>query len=139
MTLRELYIEIERIAGSVPDIRTIVENDILRLNTMRSAEYSVFGITQESHRSSQGWMDFTLNLFFIDRLLNAGDNELEVQSHAIEVLRAVLMRLGESVEVGEVQYNTFTQRFQDLCAGAWATVTVRTPESDCNEIFNEER
>lgn len=138
MTLRELYTAIEGVAQSVPDVRTLIENDILKLNTMRKAEYSVFGITQESHRSSQGWMGFTLNLFFIDRLLNAGDNELEVQSHAIEVLRAVLMRVGELVEVGEVQYNTFTQRFQDLCAGAWATVTIRTPESDCNEIFNED-
>lgn len=137
MTLRELYTTIEGIADSVPDIRTKIENDMLRLNEMRSAEYGVFGITQESHRSSQGWMDFTLNLFFLDRLLNAGDNELEIQSHAIEVLRAILMRLGEMVEVGEVQYNCFTQRFQDLCAGAWAVVTIRTPESDCNEIFND--
>ena len=100
MTLRELYTAIEGVAQSVPDVRTIIENDILKLNTMRKAEYSVFGITQESHTSSDGWMSFTLNLFFIDRLLNAGDNELEVQSHAIEVLRAIIMRLGESVEVG---------------------------------------
>lgn len=138
MTLRELYTAIEGVAQSVPDVRTIIENDILKLNTMRKAEYSVFGITQESHTSSDGWMSFTLNLFFIDRLLNAGDNELEVQSHAIEVLRAILMRVGELVEVGEVRYTTFTQRFQDLCAGAWAVVTIRTPESDCNEIFNED-
>ena len=139
MTLREIYTAIEDIAAQVPDVRTIVENDITRLNERREAEYGVFGITQNSHTSSQGWVTFSLNLFFIDRLVNGQDNEVQVQSHAIDVLRAVVMRLREeSLPIGEsVQYTTFTERFQDLCAGAWAVVSVQTPESDCNDIFIE--
>lgn len=137
MTLREILDELRRVAESVPDIRTVVVNDITRLNEMREARYSVFGITQGVHTSSRGWMGWTLNLFFIDRLLNSRENEVEIQSHAIEVLRAVVMRMGERVEVGQVRYTVFTERFQDLCAGAWAEVTFQTPASDCNDIFND--
>lgn len=138
MTLREIYTAIEDIARQIPDVRTIIENDITRLNEHRQAEYGVFGITQDTHTSSQGWMGFTLNLFFIDRLVNSLDNEVEIQSHAIDVLRAIVMRLRESMGVAEsVRYTCFTERFQDLCAGAWAVVTVQTPASDCNDIFKD--
>lgn len=136
MTLREIYTYLENIATQMPDVRTCVENDITRLNAMREAQYGVFGITQEQHTSDQGWMRFTLNLFFIDRLVNGQDNEVQIQSHAIEVLRAVIMEARGGVDVGsEVRYTCFTQRFQDLCAGAWAVVTISTPEGDCNDYF----
>lgn len=140
MTLRDIFTYIEDIALLVPDVRTVVENDITRLNAMREARYGVFGITQESHTSSRGWITYTLNLFFIDRLVNSTENEVEIQSHAIDVLRAVVMRVGESLAVSEsVRYTAFTERFQDMCAGAWAVVTIQTPAGDCNDIFNEKR
>lgn len=138
MTLRELYTFIEDIARQVPCIKTVIENNVLRLNEMREAQYGVFAITQESHTSSQGWNTFTLNLFYIDRLQNSQDNEVMIQSHAIEVLRAIVMKVEESVGLADtVRYTSFTNRFQDLCAGAWAVVTLQTPASDCNEIFGE--
>ena len=137
MTLRETYTAIEAIATQVPDVRTVVENDITRLNEMREAQYGVFGITQEQHSGSQGWMTYTLNLFFIDRLLNSQDNEVQIQSHAIDVLRAIVIRMQEEgIPVADsVRYTAFTERFQDLCAGAWAVVTIQTPASDCNDIW----
>lgn len=139
MTLREIYTLIEDIARQVPDVRTIVENDITRLNEHRQAEYGVFGITQDTHTSSQGWVNYTLNLFFIDRLVNSMDNEVQAQSHALDILRAIVMRLRESLGMDEeVRYTCFTERFQDYCAGAWAVVTIHTPESICNEIFKKD-
>lgn len=137
MTLREIVTHLEDIARQMPDVRLCLENDITRLNAMREAEYGVFGITQGEHTGRQGWMEYTLNLFFIDRLVNGQDNELEIQSHAIELLRAVLMKAGDTLEIGEVRYTAFTQRFQDLCAGAWAAVTILTPEGNCNDFFND--
>ena len=126
MTLRELYTMIEGIAREVPDVRTILENDMLKLNEEREAKYGVFGITQEPHTGSLGWITYTLNLFFVDRLVNGQDNEVEIQSPAIEVLRAIIMRVEENVPLsGQVR-----------CAGAWAVVSIQAPVSDCNDIFN---
>lgn len=137
MTLRELYNELKSIALSVPDVRGYVENDILRINEKRDIEYGVFAIQQESHSSYEDKMAFTLNLYYIDRLVNSGENEVGIQSHAIEVLRAILNKvLDEGVaSVEGARYYPFTYRFQDLCAGAWVTATFIVPLSDCNEIF----
>jgi len=135
MTLREIYTYLEDIALTVPDVRTVVENDVLKINEMREIEYGVFAITQNSHASEEGWMNYNLNLFYIDRLMNSQDNEVQIQSHGIEMLRQILAVAGDGdVEVESGQYNTFTQRFQDLCAGAWVTVNIRTPEGICTEI-----
>lgn len=134
MTLRELYTLLEDCAMQLPDIRTCVENDITRLNEMREAKYAVFGITQEQHTSDISTMSFTLNLFYIDRLVNSQDNEVAIQSHAIEMLRQVVNMASErGCYSTEVRYDTFTQRFMDECAGAWAVVTFRFPISDCVE------
>lgn len=133
MTLREVIDRLQRVALTIPDIRTCVVNDILKLNTMRDVQYGVFGVTQNTHTGRQGWMDYSLNLFYIDRLVNGQDNELQAQSHAIEVLQNLLRKV-DGLVVGDVTYNTFTNRFQDLCAGAWAVVTLSTTDSECDEI-----
>ena len=139
MTLREIYTAIEGVAQQVPCIKTTLENDVLRLNEMVSVQYGVFAIVPGTHSGTDGWMTYSLNLFYIDRLTNDQDNETEIQSHAIEVLRAILMRVNEeAMPVNDgVRYTAFTRRFQDLCAGAWAEVSVQTPVGDCNDIFNE--
>lgn len=135
MTLRELFTVLERYAASVPDIRTTVENNVTKLNEMRAVEYGVFAITQGEHTSREGWTAYSLNLFYIDRLVNGQDNELEIQSHAIEVLKGILKMAGEGgIDVGEARFTAFTDRFQDLCAGAYAAAVFTVPESDCVEL-----
>lgn len=134
MTLRELYTFIEECAMQIPDIRTTVENDVSRLSEIRDVKYGVFAITQNTHTSDGEFMRFNLNLFYIDRLVNGHDNEVEIQSHAFEVLRQLLRIIEDTISVGDVQYTAFHDRFQDLCAGAWAQVTFATPVSDCVDI-----
>lgn len=125
---------LEDCAMQIPDIRMCVENDITKLNEMREAKYAAFGITQEQHTSDLSTVNFTLNLFYIDRLQNSQDNEVAVQSHAIEMLRQIVNMASErGCYYTEARYTAFTERFQDLCAGAWAVVTFRFPVSDCVE------
>ena len=137
MTLRELYNELKAIAFQVPDIRGYVENDVLRLNTMRDIKYGVFALQQESHTSYEDKMVFSLNLYYIDRLVNSAENEVGIQSHGVEVLRAILNKVLEKgvAEVENIRYYPFTFKFQDLYAGAFANASFIVPLSDCNEIF----
>lgn len=138
LSLKSLMDSLEQFALAIPDVRSCVKNDIVRLNEMRSVEYGVFGITQNEHTyaPSTSRMTYSLNLFYIDRLVNDGENEIEVQSHGIEVLKAVLKRAQQEglVDFGEARFSVLTQRFQDLCAGAWATVQVSYIESYCGEL-----
>ena len=136
MTLKQLFEYLEAMALQIPDIRSVVKNDITRLNEMRSVEYGVFGITQDSHSYQNGAMVYNLNLFYIDRLVNSDDNELEIQSHGIEVLKQILKaaKNGGMTLVGNASFTCLTQRFQDLCAGAWVTVTFTFMESECTDF-----
>ena len=134
MTLRELYTFIEECVAQIPDIKTTIENDLLKINEMRDVKYGVFAITQNQHTSTLEYMRFSLNLFYIDRLVNSQDNEVQIQSHAIEILRQLLRKLEDTLSVSDAQYNVFSQRFQDLCAGAWAVVTISVPVSDCTDF-----
>lgn len=134
MTLRGLYEALEEVSLSVPDVLTFIPNDITRLNEMRNVKYGVVGVTQNQHSCDREFMRYSLNIFYVDRLLNSGDNEVEIQSHAISVLHQIVLAMEEYASAGEEQYNVFTQRFQDLCAGAWVTVTFSVPVSECVEI-----
>ena len=137
-TLKQLIYDLSQTALEIPDIRTVVKNDITRLNEMREVEYGVFGITQNEHTFNPrtGELTYSLNLFYIDRLTNSEDNELEIQSHGIEVLKSVL-KFGQQnggVQVGDARIAVLTQRFQDLCAGAWASVNFTINEGYCEEL-----
>lgn len=137
-TLKQLVYDLTATAEQIPDIRTVVKNDITRLNEMREVEYGVFGITQNEHSFNPrtGAMTYSLNLFYIDRLLNSEDNELEIQSHGIEVLKSVL-KFGQQnggVQVGDARIAVLTQRFQDLCAGAWVSVNFTISEGYCEDL-----
>lgn len=136
MTLKRLFEELEGVALQIPDIRTCVRNDVTRLNEMRSVEYGVFAITQASHSYQDGAMTYNLNLFYIDRLVNSEDNELEIQSHGIEILKKIikLAKEGGLIGVGNASFTCLTQRFQDLCAGAWTTVAFTFMESECADL-----
>lgn len=136
MTLKQLFEELEGLALQIPDIRSCVRNDVTRLNERREVEYGVFAITQNSHSYQNGAMTYSVNLFYIDRLVNSEDNELEIQSHGIEILKTILKaaKNGGMTLVGDGSFTCLTQRFQDLCAGAWATVTFTFMESECAEF-----
>lgn len=137
MTLLQLIEALEAKALAIPDIRSCVRNDITRVNEERSIEYGVFGITQDTHTYSQsGQMTYTLNLFYIDRQVNSDANELEIQSHAIEVLKLILKAAYTEwpAAVGDARFSPFNHRFQDLCSGAYATVSFTFMEGYCPEV-----
>ena len=67
MTLYRLFKELEDSALLEPNVRTIVENDIYRINSLADVDYRIFAITQNQHRSTEQYMTYSLNLFIVDR------------------------------------------------------------------------
>ena len=138
MTLRDTIAVIEAVAASQPAVNMIVRSDIYKLNTEPAAKYGAFAWTQEQHRESINdyGPTFAFVLFYVDRLTEDGGNQVEVQSTAIETLRNIIRELAETLEITDWTYNTFNQRFADVCAGAFARLTIRVPaESVCPEGF----
>lgn len=140
-TLRDTVKALEIAALCQPPIRSVVENDVYRLNGLPDAKYGVFAWTQREHirREESSLVGYRFTIFYVDRLTEDGGNEVEVQSVGVDVLLAVL-RLVEDMgaPVGPVLLDAFTQRFTDECAGVYATATVYAPlQTMCADNFGD--
>ena len=150
MTLTETIRLIEEVAAGQPPIKSIIRNDIFRLNSLPDAKYGVFGWTQGQHTANadSSFYTYRFTFFYIDRLTENKSNELEIQSVGISVLDNILRLLDENnaVPVGDWQFTTFNQRFLDETAGVYVTVGIQVPVSglcadtfaDFNDDFNED-
>ena len=150
MTLSDTIRLMEWAAGFQPSVKSVVRNDIFRLNSLPDARYGVFGWTQGQHTTEAGANLYTyrFTLFYIDRLTADKGNETEVQSVGISTLDNVIRTIDDlgAVPSGDWQFTTFNQRFLDECAGVFCTVAFEVPVgsicaetfADFNEDFNED-
>lgn len=125
---------VKSIAEKQPNVNSIIDNDIYRLNMLKDVEYSVFGWQQRQHQEELDFWIYSFQFFYIDRLTQDGSNELEVQNTALEVLSNIIWTV-EEYGGGDIEiYNTpvyqpFTQRFKDECSGAYVSVMFRVPKN----------
>jgi len=150
MTLTETIRLIETVASGNPPVKSIVRNDIFRLNSLPDARYAVFGWTQGTHSTNadSSFYTYRFTFFYIDRLTENKSNEVEIQSVGIQVLDNILRQLDElgAVPTGDWQYTTFNQRFLDECAGVYVSVGIEVPVNgicadtfvDFNDDFNDD-
>ena len=150
MTLSDTVRLIETCAGNQPAVRSIVRNDIFRLNSLPDAKYAVFGWTQGQHLATIDayFYTFRFTFFYIDRLTADRSNEVEIQSVGIQVLENVLRMLADRdvLPDGDWVFTTFNQRFEDDCAGVFCSVALTVPIDfvcsegyfDFNNDFNDD-
>ena len=132
MTLTDTIRMVEVMAGGQPPVKSIVRNDIFRLNSLPDAKYSVFGWTQGQHTANldSSFITYRFTFFYIDRLTADQSNEVEIQSVGIQTLDNIIRTLNEMGVWSEGTWTaqTFNQRFLDECAGVWATVRLLVPQ-----------
>lgn len=135
ITLNTIIHTIVHKAKELPNIGTVVLNDIYELNSMQNVEYSVFGITQNQHYydTQNQIMYYSFNLFYADRLTENKQDEIDAQSLGIQLLHYLVQELEETTQlivVNNYTFNTFQEKFQSLTAGAYVNVTFGVPD-DC--------
>ena len=132
--IKVLVDTIRKIGEAIPNINTVILSDIYQLNSLPDVEYSCFCITQGRHRADDEYFYFNFVLFYVDRLLVDKSNQLEIQSHGIQLLKTVTDKLDELGLIinGETDriFQVFTQRFSDECAGAFVELEIQVP-IDC--------
>lgn len=131
MNLYQLIKAIECVAASQPAVKSIVRNDVYRLNAVPDAKYGVFAWLQGEHRTSldSSLVNYSFTFFYVDRLTFNKKNQVEVQSVGIETLENILRVLeGAGIVAGEHTFRTFNERFKDECAGVFCTLTLEVPK-----------
>ena len=134
MNLLQTIRTIEEVAKGIPNVHAVVSafEDLNREDTV----YSAVIIQQQSHTHNDDWMQYNFYIGYADRLVEDGSNELSVQSTAMNTIHSIVRALRNILPSAEISYsntNVFTQRFTALCAGAYETVSIILPISECDD------
>ena len=134
MNLLQTIRTIEEVAKGIPNVHTVVSafEDLNREDTV----YSAVIIQQQSHTHNDDWFQYNFYIGAADRLVEDGSNELSVQSTAMNTIHSIVRALRNILPSAEISYsntNVFTQRFISLCAGAYETVSIILPISECDD------
>lgn len=139
MKLQEIVTTIEGIANSQPSVNQVFEGNVYQLNELKDIKYGVSVITQGQHKQQGGFLYFNFIIYYIDRLTSTGDNRLNVQSTAIDTLSNIIKSMNDlDFDFQDITYQTFTQRFEAECAGAYAQVSFLAPTNYCSVDYRED-
>ena len=138
MKYRELLNNITEVAKKHPNINSTFIGDVYELNHRNDVDYCAFVITQGTHRvnSDEDYIDYTINLFYVDRLTADERNRTQIHSSGIDFMNS-LLRAVEKLGVTVVEHteNVFNERFNDVCAGVYATVVLRVDIDECGQTI----
>ena len=138
MKYREHLNNITEVAKKHPNINSTFIGDVYELNHRNDVDYCAFVITQGTHRvnSDEEYIDYTLNLFYVDRLTADESNRTQIHSSGIDFMNS-LLRAVEKLGVVVVEHteNVFNERFNDVCAGVYATVVFRCEIDECGQTI----
>ena len=142
MTLYELIENIKNLGKSEPNVSFVTQGDIYELNHQQDIDYPAFVVTQGTHFGSaeNGVENYRLTLFLVDRLTSDKSNELDVQSWADTGLKNIISRIEEhnlGVIQGQYTVQTFTEKFDSLCAGAYVSLNIQVQVLECNCCENK--
>ena len=136
MTLKNVVDSLIRIALTQHNVRSAGYGDLYKdLLADPSIKWDVFYITPNTMQAEDDFDRFNLNLYYVSRLEDTdGTNMLQVHSIGKEILDNIVKIFCETYDCdvyGTEQYTYFTQRFSDLCAGLYLTVSLEVPKSIC--------
>ena len=140
MTLFEIIQTIKEAALSQPNVNAFSEGSIYDyMNANPDISYSVVFLTQQSHRETEGFMRYSFYIFYVDRLQSDLETDRAlIQSTGIRVLSNIIRTVCDSIdmEVPDVTYVPYSQRFADECCGVYASVEFTVPIDDiCAEEY----
>ena len=115
-----LYNTIQKVLNTASShilVNEVGEGDIYEYLNSGEHKYPCVFLTVTSVVDNEYTRNINGTLFYVDRLLANQSNKTSIQSVAVSVLRDMLQAL--NVDVDTIEYNTFTEKFTDLCAGAY--------------------
>lgn len=135
MTLFEFIKIMEKIALMQPGINQVVPGNVYQLNSDKEAEFAVFSWQHRQHQEDiEGdYRLYSFQLFYVERETQDGSNILESQSTGMDILSNIIRTIVNGLEISLYStpvYQPFEQKFAQMCAGCYVTVTFQVP-NDC--------
>lgn len=130
MFLKDIIEFIKKEAKKIPNVNTVIVGDVLKLNNS-DVEYSAIVIAP----TAADFDSYEITIFYADKVNDDESNVVDIQSHSVEIIKNIAGRLKNAdfddiTEVETDRFELFTQRFNALCAGCFATITVSYDNGD---------
>lgn len=139
MTLKNVVDIIKYVSMLQPNIRQFAEGSVYDINKNPSNKYCNIVLTQREHTETEQTYIFNFIIFYVDRLVdNMDSNRLQVQSAGISALSNIFRTLEQEYDFEFLNktYTTYTERFLDECAGAYANVRIEVYKDVlCPELY----
>jgi hypothetical protein len=131
MTYYELLSNLKKIALRQANVNFAGSKDLYELNSLPDIDYNVFYITPNEFRLNEDTIEYSLNLFFISRWDETQENQNMIHSEGITVLNNIINTFDkeypEAALLRPGLFRVFYQRFKDVCAGVYLTITFELP------------
>lgn len=133
MTYDETIQMIERNASAYPNVKSFFYGSVLRLNKERNWKYPVVVLSPRITTMPNGFHQFGFVLWYIDILAKDRKDFQTIQSTAIQTLTEIGIKIADEETVYSVNapISVFSERFDDICAGAMCDLDVTTKASIC--------
>lgn len=99
--------------------------DIYEFENQPSRKYSNFVLTTTNTTEGEDITTYNFTAFVTDRLTDDKSNLIEVQSVSKTILSQILKETFD--QIGDITYTFWTEKFNDLCAGCYASFSVSVP------------
>ena len=132
MTLATIIETLKMIALKHPNVNSAYEGNIYEiLNANPNNKYASVVITQQSHTTDEVYDHYGFVIFYVDRLVDdMEDNRVQIQSCGKSMLGNIITFFCEEfdAECDNITYQPFTQKFVDMTAGIYSTITIDIPK-----------
>lgn len=143
MTLYAIIEKLKMLALKHPNVNSAYEGNIYDImNANPQQKYASVVLTQQSHTQDDTYDHYGFNIFYVDRLVDDLDtNRVQIQSTGKSMLSNIIKAFCEEfdAECETINYQTFTERFADECAGVYCTITIdMVKDIYCTEKYWDE-
>lgn len=110
------------------------DGDVYEYLNSGEHKYPLVFLTITSISDNDTTRDVNCALFYVDRLTSDQSNKKQVQAVAVNTLGDIIY----DFETTSANYTPFTEKFTDLCAGAYVECTLNipfVPGTDCGDNF----
>lgn len=125
MNYFELITTILRTAKKHVMVEEVYYGDIYSFENQTDRKYSNFVLTVSNCSVGEDITTYSFNAFVTDRLTDDKSNLLEVQSASKTTLEQILLQTFDNLD--SITYTFWTEKFNDLCAGCYASFSISLP------------
>ena len=133
MDLQTLYSKIEQYALNTQTVESYKTGDVYVLLNSLHIQYPIFVSALNYIRYQDNLIEAHMSFYMVYKLANDSSNLYEAQDNAFKVIRNVIGHLIDEYEldgIETIEIHPFTQKFADICCGAYADVVVYVPMDD---------